>query len=109
MTSLLHQITSDGGELRYTLRYTTLGSSPRLTTGADVIMHGNGHRLYAKHFSRPFVGVETEARISLREDAWYVQERFSTSLRREQFMHVLQNVDYILIKSNYDQQQDDVR
>ena len=109
MTSI-RQVTSYGGELSYTVRYTTTSFAPRLSSGADVIIHGsNGQRLYTSYFTRAFADVETEARIPLREDTWRVQEFSDRRPSRQEFLYVLQNIEYILIKSNYDPQQSEVR
>ena len=58
---------SYGGDLRYTVLYQVPFPATLITPDADVTMHGNGRRYYAKHFQDGFAGAQTEAVIPLVE------------------------------------------
>ena len=105
-----NKVTSYGGKLTYTVSYTVSpGARPRLEPGPDLILTGNDVTLYHNAFAQPFAGAEQTITVPLQEASWSLDEHGGRKATRENIMTALQNIDYVLIKSSYDRDQDEVR
>ena len=109
---LSERLTSYGGNLRYKVYYDISGSIKLPTTQSDVIITGNGITLYYRTTSTFIPRTDNSINIPLLPSGWTkedVAKRGDTPVReyasRADLMMVLEDVESILIRSQYDTRQ----
>ncbi|XP_064423973.1 basement membrane-specific heparan sulfate proteoglycan core protein isoform X12 [Latimeria chalumnae] len=93
------KVTSYGGELHYTITYSSPRNAQHLQRYADVVLQGNN--IFLEHFSSttPTPGVPTTISVPIRESAWQrVDGKIST---RENFLMALAEIDVFRIRATY--------
>ncbi|OCT76655.1 hypothetical protein XELAEV_18031856mg [Xenopus laevis] len=99
-----NKIMSYGGQLKYVITYYAVGDSGVSDFEPYILMKGgrfNKQVIYAD-IPQPANRVRSEIKISLTENKWkYFNAVSDQSVTRSDFMSVLENVDYVLIKASY--------
>ncbi|XP_021372607.1 basement membrane-specific heparan sulfate proteoglycan core protein-like isoform X2 [Mizuhopecten yessoensis] len=107
------RLTTYGGDLKYTIQYDIIGS-PGSTNQPDVILKGNKVTLYHRTSTILSPGGELVITVPLIPSAWSKSDGGSgrrgdipaqEPVTREDLMMVLENVEAILVRANYDIQQ----
>ncbi|XP_069115040.1 basement membrane-specific heparan sulfate proteoglycan core protein-like isoform X2 [Argopecten irradians] len=107
------RLTTYGGDLKYTVKYEIVGN-PGSTNQPDVILKGNKVTLYHKTSTILSPGGELVITVPLLPDAWSKSDGGAgrrgdipavEPVTREDLMMVLENVEAILVRANYDIQQ----
>ncbi|XP_034337833.2 basement membrane-specific heparan sulfate proteoglycan core protein isoform X5 [Magallana gigas] len=103
------RLTSYGGILRYDIYYSLGRELSRILDQSDVIMRGNGITLYHRSSTIAVADGRTRFEVPLLPNAWTkgdMPRRGDTPVfeyaSREDLMMVLENVDYIYVRSHYD-------
>ncbi|KAJ7414023.1 laminin subunit alpha 1 [Willisornis vidua] len=100
------QLMAYGGKLRYTVAFYALDGFGTSNFEPQILMKG-GHTsklvIYAD-IPSPANGVRTDKEVEMKEDSWkYFNSVSDEPVLRSDFMSVLSNVEYILIKAAYGQ------
>uniref|UniRef100_A0A663M6Q6 Laminin subunit alpha-1 n=1 Tax=Athene cunicularia TaxID=194338 RepID=A0A663M6Q6_ATHCN len=100
------QLMAYGGKLRYTVAFYALDGFGTSNFEPQILMKG-GHTsklvIYVDSPS-PENGVRTDKEVEMKEDSWkYFNSVSDEPVLRSDFMSVLSNVEYILIKAAYGQ------
>uniref|UniRef100_A0A8C5X3Z9 Laminin subunit alpha 1 n=1 Tax=Malurus cyaneus samueli TaxID=2593467 RepID=A0A8C5X3Z9_9PASS len=100
------QLMAYGGKLRYTVAFYALDGFGTSNFEPQILMKG-GHTsklvIYVD-IPSPENGVRTDKEVEMREDSWkYFNSVSDEPVLRSDFMSVLSNVEYILIKAAYGQ------
>ncbi|XP_019328886.1 PREDICTED: laminin subunit alpha-1 [Aptenodytes forsteri] len=100
------QLIAYGGKLRYTVAFYALDGFGTSNFEPQILMKG-GHTsklvIYVD-IPSPENGVRTDKEVEMKEDSWkYFNSVSDESVLRSDFMSVLSNVEYILIKAAYGQ------
>ncbi|XP_074655735.1 basement membrane-specific heparan sulfate proteoglycan core protein-like [Tubulanus polymorphus] len=106
-----NKLGSYGGKLYFRIYYNANNDNGRPTNEADVIISGNGKTLYYSLEKQPQKNSTESIMVPLTEDAWspFDPPRRTAPTTRNDLMMVLQNLTYILVKSQYDDFQSEVR
>uniref|UniRef100_A0A8C5PK68 Laminin subunit alpha-1 n=1 Tax=Leptobrachium leishanense TaxID=445787 RepID=A0A8C5PK68_9ANUR len=101
---LLDKIMVYGGTLKYIVTYYALEDSDSSDLQPQIIMKG-GHAnklVIAMNLPTPANAVKSEIQVSITENNWeYITPVSGQPVTRADFMSVLSNIDYILIKASY--------
>ncbi|NXI37250.1 LAMA1 protein, partial [Galbula dea] len=100
------QLMAYGGKLRYTVAFYAVDGFGSSNFEPQILMKG-GHTsklvIYGD-LPSPDNGVRTEKEVEMKEDSWkYFNSVSDAPVLRSDFMSVLSNVEYILIKAAYGQ------
>ncbi|NWU95491.1 LAMA1 protein, partial [Upupa epops] len=103
---LLNQLLAYGGKLSYTLAFYALGGFGTSNFEPQILMKG-GHSsklvIYVD-IPSPDNGVRTEQEVEMKEDSWkYFNSVSEEPVLRSDFLSVLSNVEYILVKAAFGQ------
>ncbi|XP_072008302.1 laminin subunit alpha-1 [Engystomops pustulosus] len=93
-----------GGVLKYIITYYALSDSDPSALEPHIIMRGGQLRKLTIHMDKPSpaIGIRSEIQLHMREDNWkYHNSMSEKTVTRKDFMSVLSNIDYILIKASY--------
>nr|XP_013006500.1 laminin subunit alpha-2 isoform X4 [Cavia porcellus] len=96
-----------GGKLKYTIYFEAREETGLSTYKPQVIIRGGtpSHaRLIVRHVAAPLIGQLTRHEIEMTEKEWKYygdDPRISRTVSREDFMDVLYDIHYILIKATY--------
>ncbi|XP_078543662.1 laminin subunit alpha-1 [Lissotriton helveticus] len=100
------KLMSYGGKLKYTAAFHALGESGVSNFEPQILMKG-GH--LSKHviymdIPAPESGVRSEVQVQMNENSWkYFNSVSESPVSRADFLSVLSNIEYILIKASYGQ------
>ncbi|KAG9479046.1 hypothetical protein GDO78_012615 [Eleutherodactylus coqui] len=98
------KLMSYGGVMTYVVTYYALADSGPSDVEPHIVMRG-GHLTkltISLDKPSPAIGIRSEMKIPMKEDNWkYHKSGSENSVTRKDFMSVLSNVDYILIKASY--------
>ncbi|XP_053570910.1 laminin subunit alpha-1 [Bombina bombina] len=98
------KILAYGGMLRYAVTYYALGDSGFSDFEPDILIRGGrlSKQVIYMQFPTPANGLKNEIQVNMREKNWkYFNSVSDQSVTRSDFMSVLSNIDYILIKASY--------
>ncbi|XP_074846691.1 laminin subunit alpha-2 isoform X2 [Carettochelys insculpta] len=96
-----------GGKLKYAIYFEAREETGFATYNPQVIIRGGlptHTRTIARHMAAPLIGQLTRHEIEMTEHEWRYHgenSRASSSVTREEFMDVLYNIQYILIKASH--------
>ncbi|KAM4688464.1 laminin subunit alpha-1 [Discoglossus pictus] len=93
-----------GGMLRFVVTYYALGDSGSSDFDPKVQIKGGSLRKLVIYTDSPTpaIGVRSEIEVKMQENNWkYFNSVSDQSVSRSDFMSVLSNIDYILIKASY--------
>ncbi|XP_069813854.1 laminin subunit alpha-1 isoform X1 [Dendropsophus ebraccatus] len=93
-----------GGVMTYVITYYALADSGPSDSEPHIIMRGGHLRKLTLYMDKPSpsLGIRSEMKIHMREDKWKYHNSVSdNAVTRRDFMSVLSNIDYILIKASY--------
>nr|XP_033789904.1 laminin subunit alpha-1 [Geotrypetes seraphini] len=95
-----------GGKLKYVVAFYASNGSGASDLEPQILMKG-GHfnkLMIYRDILSPGNGIRSEAEIEMREHSWkYFNTRSDQSVSHSDFMSVLSNIEYILIKASYGQ------
>ncbi|KAG2459685.1 PGBM protein, partial [Polypterus senegalus] len=93
------KVTSYGGELSYTIRYTPRPGSSLVYNRPDVVLQGND--IFLEHFSetQPIPGSPTTITLVFRESAW--RRADGQPCTREHLLMALANIGVFMIRATY--------
>ncbi|KAM4693155.1 laminin subunit alpha-2 isoform 1-T1 [Discoglossus pictus] len=99
------KLTVYGGKLKYAIYFEAREETGPSTYEPQVIIRGGpstNHRIIVRHMAAPQIGQLTRHDIELTEHEWkYLGSVDGSSVSREDFMDVLYDIQYILIKAAY--------
>ncbi|CAJ0966337.1 unnamed protein product [Ranitomeya imitator] len=98
------KLTAYGGSMTYVITYYALADSGPSDLEPHIIMGGGHLKKLTIYMNKPSpaIGIRSEMIIHMREDNWKYHNSVSEhSVSRRDFMSVLSNIDYILIKASY--------
>uniref|UniRef100_A0A8C3JKK0 Laminin subunit alpha-2 n=1 Tax=Calidris pygmaea TaxID=425635 RepID=A0A8C3JKK0_9CHAR len=100
------KLTAYGGKLKYAIYFEAREETGFTTYYPQVIMRGGPPthtRILVRHMAAPLIGQLTRHEIEMTEHEWqyYDDPRPSRAVTREDFLNVLYDVHYILIKATH--------
>ncbi|XP_053566671.1 laminin subunit alpha-2 isoform X2 [Bombina bombina] len=99
------KLTAYGGKLKYAIYFEAREETGPSTYEPQVIIRGGpstNHRIIVKHMAAPQIGQLTRHDIEMTEHGWkYLGSVDGAPISREDFMDVLYDIQYILIKASY--------
>ncbi|XP_067402829.1 laminin subunit alpha-2 isoform X2 [Emydura macquarii macquarii] len=101
------KLTAYGGKLKYAIYFEAREETGFATYKPQVIIRGGPPthtRIIIQHMSAPLIGQLTRHEIEMTEHEWKYHgddPRVSSTVTREDFMDVLYNIHYILIKATH--------
>ncbi|XP_029416828.1 laminin subunit alpha-2 isoform X2 [Nannospalax galili] len=101
------KLTAYGGKLKYTIYFEAREETSFTTYKPQVIIRGGTPthaRLITRHVAAPLIGQLTRHEIEMTEKEWKYygdDPRVSRTVTREDFLDVLYDIHYILIKATY--------
>ncbi|XP_063299217.1 laminin subunit alpha-2 isoform X3 [Pelobates fuscus] len=99
------KLTAYGGKLKYAIYFEARDESGPSTYEPQVIIRGGpqaNHRIIVRHMAAPQNGQLTRHDIEMTEHEWkYLGSLDRNSVTREDFLDVLYDIHYILIKASY--------
>ncbi|XP_026581173.1 basement membrane-specific heparan sulfate proteoglycan core protein-like, partial [Pseudonaja textilis] len=101
------QVTSYGGELRYTISHDAFPGSPLLRGRADVLIQGNGIFLEHVTASTPLPGEPTTFVVPFREQAWHRAN--GQNATRQHLLMALADIDLFMIRASYAERPSETR
>ncbi|XP_053879086.1 laminin subunit alpha-2 isoform X6 [Malaclemys terrapin pileata] len=100
-------LTAYGGKLKYAIYFEAREETGFATYNPQVIIRGGPPtrtRTIIRHMAAPLIGQLTRHEIEMTEHEWRYHgddPRVSSTVTRDDFMNVLYNIHYILIKASY--------
>uniref|UniRef100_A0A8D0L6L7 Laminin subunit alpha-2 n=1 Tax=Sphenodon punctatus TaxID=8508 RepID=A0A8D0L6L7_SPHPU len=101
------KLTAYGGKLKYAIYFEAREETGFATYNPQVIIRGGPPthiRIIIRHMAAPLIGQLTRHEIDMTEHEWKYygdDPRVSRTVTREDFMNVLYNIHYILIKATH--------
>nr|XP_014348008.1 PREDICTED: laminin subunit alpha-2 isoform X3 [Latimeria chalumnae] len=97
------KLTAYGGKLKYTIYFEAREETGRSAYEPQVIIRGGPakDKVIVHHMSAPQIGQLTRHEIEMTEYGWKYGSFDSRSVTREDFMDLLYDIDYILLKASY--------
>nr|XP_033792815.1 laminin subunit alpha-2 isoform X4 [Geotrypetes seraphini] len=99
------KLTAYGGKLKYAIYFEAREETGPSTYEPQVLIRGGlptGHKIIVRHMAAPQIGQLTRHEIEMTEHEWkYLGSVDGRSVTREDFMDVMYDIQYILIKASY--------